>query len=257
MKNIIKLNSLGELLNTENLPCPCVGVYKDGEDEYVLYRDLNGNDEVAKNGEVFDKIRLLENMPLCIVSLEDDNIITLECTGYLSYRRYSYDCKEWQNFNSEVLLNKGDRIYVEGDTSWHGYGFFKFHTTKKFNVMGNAKSMQEGAGGSFNFLFAETKVMDASNLLVYQTAKSMFAGSTIEKGPILASQTADMEGYSHIFENCVHLKSVTCLLSRIYYGVINDWMLNVPAGGVLTKVKGVEYPSGASGIPEGWDVVEI
>jgi hypothetical protein len=38
--------------------------------------------------------------------------------------------------------------------------------------------------------------------------------------------------------------------------VFRDWLLNASSSGTFYKPKGLEIPTGASGIPEGWNVVE-
>jgi len=60
-----------------------------------------------------------------------------------------------------------------------------------------------------------------------------------------------------MFAGCTSLQEITCLatdISRqdcIYY-----WVNNVPSGGTFYKAPGIEWPTGTSGIPSGWTVLD-
>jgi hypothetical protein len=60
-----------------------------------------------------------------------------------------------------------------------------------------------------------------------------------------------------MFAGCTNLSSVECLTTDIpaveYTG---GWLSDVSPTGTFTKAAGVDWPTGDSGIPEGWTVEE-
>ena len=86
----------------------------------------------------------------------------------------------------------------------------------------------------------------------------MFKGCTgLTKAPELPATTLELNCYCNMFWNCTNLNSVTCLATDISaYGATEGWLGAVSHTGTFTKAKGVEWQTGASGIPEGWTVVE-
>ncbi len=88
----------------------------------------------------------------------------------------------------------------------------------------------------------------------------MFSGCTsLTTAPsILPATTLTTSCYSYMFNGCTNINSVTCLAtSNIISSNIGYWLDGVAATGTFTKKAGVTWPSGASGIPTGWTVVEV
>ena len=87
---------------------------------------------------------------------------------------------------------------------------------------------------------------------------SMFSGCTgLTEAPALPATTLAQDCYSFMFSGCTGLTSVVCLATDISAsGATTAWLQNVAASGTFTKAAGVTWPSGASGIPNGWTVVE-
>lgn len=214
MKNIIKMSSLDELLDTSNLPKPCVASFKDGEDEYILYRDLNGNDDFFKNGEKFDPLGMRY---LWVESLEDGNVVRINDYYISSYKsseiRYSFDCIEW--YEGDCTLNKGQRAYFRAKRKGHSkdeYLTFKF--SKKVNVGGNVMSMDDWIYNQygFNWFFYNcTTLVSAKDLMMPTEMRSnmcdsMFYGcSSLVDAPKLPATRMQSWCYNKMFMNCVSL----------------------------------------------------
>lgn len=85
----------------------------------------------------------------------------------------------------------------------------------------------------------------------------MFYSCTAAAGaPVLAATTLAESCYYGMFSGCRAMTSVTMLATDISaYRALYSWMNNVAAAGTLTKAAATTLPSGASGIPAGWTVV--
>lgn len=87
--------------------------------------------------------------------------------------------------------------------------------------------------------------------------RSMFENCiALKTAPVLPAKVITNYGYQSMFKNCSSLEKVICLAESIPDNSTNDWMLNVAAQGTFVKAPGVEWPTGDSGIPEGWTVEE-
>ena len=136
-------------------------------------------------------------------------------------------------------------------------------------------------------LFQETKITSAENLILPATVLmaecyfDMFYNCTsLTTSPELPATTLDWGCYSEMFYGCISLTTAPELLATtlvgncygyMFYGCSNlnyikmlatsidkpsldTWVHNVPSTGTFVKKKGVEIPSGESGIPNGWTV---
>lgn len=93
--------------------------------------------------------------------------------------------------------------------------------------------------------------------------EAMFKGCTsLTTAPALPATTfagSNSDCYRHMFYGCSNLSSVSCSATRLN-GVTaphtTDWLLGVASSGTFHMSASVsfEWPSGASGIPEGWTV---
>ena len=113
-------------------------------------------------------------------------------------------------------------------------------------------------GASYNHMFHGcTSLINAPELpatvLPSNVYNGMFSGCrALQMAPKMATPTS-IGGYAYcyMFENCSSLNYVE------YYGTSDGkagWMNSVPSGGTFIKECGVSWPSGASGIPNGWTV---
>ena len=94
--------------------------------------------------------------------------------------------------------------------------------------------------------------------LAYSCYGDMFAGcSSLTTAPVLSATTLVYGCYSGMFNQCTTLNSVTCYATDISAMNCTDmWLRRVSSSGTFTKAAGVSWPSGDSGIPTGWTVVE-
>ena len=93
----------------------------------------------------------------------------------------------------------------------------------------------------------------------------MFSGCTsLTAAPELPAATLVNWCYNRMFYGCTNLSSITMLATNIpaNVGCLNDWVSGVASSGTFTKaaslIQGSEtgqIPTGTSGIPEGWTVV--
>ena len=59
--------------------------------------------------------------------------------------------------------------------------------------------------------------------------------------------------YSGMFKDCSHLSHVECLATDISAtDCVDDWLSGISQEGTFVKADGVQWPSGADGIPTGW-----
>lgn len=80
----------------------------------------------------------------------------------------------------------------------------------------------------------------------------------LTQGPALPASTLAERCYNQMFSSCYELAAVTCLAEDISAtDCLQDWLSIVHGTGTFTKKAGVVYPSGNSGIPSGWTVVEV
>ena len=87
----------------------------------------------------------------------------------------------------------------------------------------------------------------------------MFMGcSSLTKAPeLLASDATKDLCYCDMFGGCGSLNEIRCLATGISARGQRQWVSGVAPTGTFYKKAGVEWPTGVSGIPEGWTVVEV
>ena len=83
-----------------------------------------------------------------------------------------------------------------------------------------------------------------------------FRGTAVEESPILSAETLVEGCYNHLFMECPNLKKVTCLATNISANeCLTDWITEVGEDGTFVKAPSMtSWPSGTSGIPNGWTV---
>ena len=197
---------------------------------------------------------------------------------------YSINDGTWTSFDlpkntaSKLIatLSPDDTISFRRDNENFADAQFISDSNLTFDIYGNLLSLQYGSAFSgqtelrntgkkaFGAIFKETGVIDASNLMLTASILSvgcynkMFSGCTnLIKAPKLPAITLVDTCYSFMFENCLQLSYVKCLaVNNIIYNNIGNWLNNVSQTGTFVKASGITWPSGASGIPEGWTVIE-
>lgn len=111
-----------------------------------------------------------------------------------------------------------------------------------------------------------------ATILAEECYKHMFEGCTsLTTAPDLPAANIPLSGegavegaYYRMFAGCTSLNYVKCLATT---GMIDgglsaptgtrNWLANVASTGTFVKAAEAEWPSGSSGIPRGWTVVEV
>ena len=87
--------------------------------------------------------------------------------------------------------------------------------------------------------------------------QGMFAGCTsLTTAPVLPATRISGSCYFYMFEGCEKLNSIECLATTIVDNTCTeDWLYGVSSTGTFIKAPDMDaWPSGANGIPSGWDV---
>ena len=119
------------------------------------------------------------------------------------------------------------------------------------------------AFGCYSYMFDGcTNLTDAPALPATTLSDSCYEGMFIDCNsltsvPALCATTLAAACYSNMFNGCTNLKSVTMLATDISaYNCLFFWLSGVSATGTFTKAAEMtSLPSGISGIPENWTVV--
>lgn len=89
---------------------------------------------------------------------------------------------------------------------------------------------------------------------------TMFSAcSKIEKAPKLSASTLVTSCYYQMFNGCSKLKEVTCLATDGFSATkcTENWITGVGSTGQFTRAQGEDsWPRGASGIPNGWKIID-
>jgi hypothetical protein len=88
----------------------------------------------------------------------------------------------------------------------------------------------------------------------------MFSGCTsLVQAPALPATTLDSTCYREMFSGCTSLRYVECNATKISANnCVQSWLSNVSASGTFKKNPSMnDWPSGSSGIPDGWTVENI
>lgn len=139
----------------------------------------------------------------------------------------------------------------------------------------------------FAYFFEKTNIVNAENLILPATSLSsgcyshMFEGcSLLLTAPELPATTINSWVYSEMFRDCISLTTAPDLLASSFtsysynqmfqgcsslnyikclatsFGGKNNWVSGVAANGTFVKHPNASWSSGASGIPNGWTVVD-
>lgn len=201
---------------------------------------------------------------------------------------YSVDSGQtWQNFTS-LNVNAGDKVMFRG-TGHTGFdgpdsgvdlhaSRFTASTNTYFNAVGNIHSLLSsdytgitnlgdyGGAVFFGLFSGNTGLVSAENLklpaqtLVGDCYRDMFAScSNLTTAPELPAHDIYWATgcYMYMFHSCSSLNYIKCLATGSVYGRTSDWVTGVSRTGTFVKAAGMnDWPSGYSGIPTGWTVVD-
>lgn len=213
--------------------------------------------------------------------------------SWVSSMSYSLDGGEtWvtKQYGEGALITPtiaaGDKVLFKGIATQVSYPNSQaslFKISANCNVSGNIMSLlygdnfqnqtsfPSGSTNNFMYLFAEsyfvrTNIVSAENLILPATTLTqqcysfMFKSpySKLTTAPKLPATTLVGSCYYHMFEDCNHLNSITMLATDISASSsLKNWVRNVAATGTFTKAASMTtLPTGASGIPANWTVID-
>jgi hypothetical protein len=185
---------------------------------------------------------------------------------------HSVNGGDWVYGKATLSLSKGDTVRLKGTAG--GRGCFSGNTLD-FNVYGNIESLEYGDDfiGKTNFVnlrpYADmfkycNMLINSENLVLPVTTlnsecyANMFEGCTgLITAPNLPAGVLANRCYKWMFFNCNSLNYIKCLATDISVSdCLNAWVGGVSPTGTFVKKAGVEWSTGASGIPDGWTVIE-
>lgn len=184
-----------------------------------------------------------------------------------------------------IAVQPGDEVYLKGIANGWGRSLSNYSTSivsirAKYTASGNIMSLLYGdnfenqttlpRAYAFTALFKSktsniNKLTDASQLelpatnLTTYCYRWMFEDCTqLTTSPVLPAVILTSSCYSCMFEGCSSLNSITMLATNISTSnCLTDWVSGVAASGTFTKSPNMTtLPTGDSGIPTGWTVVD-
>lgn len=111
--------------------------------------------------------------------------------------------------------------------------------------------------GCINLLYAP-KVLTAQNINGNYCYQYMFRDcKSLVNAPELPAEALRDRCYQYMFSNCKSLKSIRCRAKVKAYNATLNWLNGVNTVGTLYGHSEYGWSSGASGIPSGWEFVEL
>lgn len=213
---------------------------------------------------------------LTIQALENGNF-TISKESYFSEIGYSVNNGEWQSATKSktLSLNEGDkvRVRITANKEYSTKSGLFANNTIRFKVFGNIESLEYGDdfyGKPIKYQYAFKSLfkgcsglVDASNLILpsetsFQSHYEMFRGcSNMVSAPELTASIVYSGAFASLFFGCTSLNHIKCLSTTFnYVGALNSWVTGVSPTGTFVKKAGVNWPTGDSGIPSNWTVIE-
>lgn len=206
-------------------------------------------------------------LPLYIEAKEDGVCFRSSNTALTVH--YRIDMGDWITLESAMYsqsISKGQRLYIKSNTT------FTFSIIGRCKIGGDIRSIQYGDsykifnGGNYIRVFYDCTTIEEvePNLLQYVTDlsdycyESMFEGCTsLTTAPELPVTILTSYCYSNMFNDCSKLNYIKMLATDISAsGCLYSWVYNVASTGTFVKNPAMTtLPTGASGIPSGWTVV--
>ena len=168
------------------------------------------------------------------------------------------------NFVNKSIIFNGNIMALINTNTMASYCFAKLFNGCTSLV--NAPELPATSLGSdcYNAMFDGcTSLVNAPELPATSLAigcySNMFNGCTsLVNAPELPATSLVDYCYYLMFNSCTSLNYVKCLATDVSApAAIAEWLKNVSPTGTFVKKQGVTYPSGASGIPDGWTVEDI
>lgn len=181
---------------------------------------------------------------------------------------FSSTCNYNISGNIMSLLYEDDFICKTNfpDPQWIGYGFSYLFDEgfSEHHVINAEKLILPSEFPAYSGMFRNCTLLTTvpelpATTLSWGCYETMFTGCTsLTTAPELPATTLSSDCYNGMFSGCTNLNYIKILATDISAnGCLNNWVNNVSPTGTFIKPAGVEYPTGASGIPSGWTVEEI
>ena len=216
-----------------------------------------------------------KKIPFYVEAIEDLNV------SYVG--EYSRDRRKWTAFDSNsVSVQAGEKLYLRYTPTTYSSssGTSRVYINDgKCNVGGNVMSLLYGSNYGdkttlpfknydLAYLFKEqTNIVSAKDLKLPIRDLTgcnccyygMFSGCTIlTAAPVLPATTLATYCYLSMFSNCTNINYIKMLATDISAsGCLSLWVSGVSNSGTFVKHPNMnDLPTGASGIPKGWEVID-
>lgn len=177
------------------------------------------------------------------------------------------------DYNKHYILNFTADCNIGGNLSSLG-DMTERNFQRLFSVDGGSSYLKDASqlilpwdelsDGCFIEMFGVNRGLTAPPQLPATTlANNCYSGmfyfcENLQVAPVLPATTLTDACYSIMFGYCARLRDVKCYATNIdAEDALSNWLLAVSYTGNFTKVEGVTYPIGDSGIPQGWVVYEV
>ena len=156
-------------------------------------------------------------------------------------------------------ITEGAKIYATEAQDWACHGMF--HRCERMVQMPDLEITILGSNAlesMFQDCIALIKApaLPATELYECCYLQTFYNCHALQQAPVLHARVLAYMCYDHMFTNS-SVNNVTALFDEYNESACAGWLEGVAETGTFYKKAGVEIPSGASGIPEGWEVVEI
>ena len=249
----------------------------------LSFEDKAGNEiysfTVPERGPAVDDI----TKPLTFRATQDGSTVTLSKTGNPSgsFQTSGDGGNTWVDYTigTAITLNAGEevsfRAKADRTSDQQNTHHFYFKMTRKIEAWNNVMSLyrtndfatyESVVRCAFYRMFynctslTKAPSLPATTLNVYCYQDMFYGCTSLTKSPALPEATLASYCYKSMFSGCRSLNEVHCKMPSSYsssaISVHTDyWLSNVASTGTFYTNADANWPSGASGIPEGWNRV--
>lgn len=243
----------------------------------MQYTQLSRRSALVKSSDIDWEKQYLTFIPV------EDAIFTWAERATSGHLEYSLNGGQtWvtiANGESTPTITAGSKVIWRGDLKPNipnNEGIGTFSSKANYHAKGNTMSLLysddfygkqldiSGFGHEFQRLFYNnTHILSApllpATILSAYCYSEMFSGCTsLISAPELPATKLTVYCYRQMFQNCTRINYIKCLATDI--SALNshiNWLKGVSATGIFVKDAAMEdWPIGASGIPEGWTVID-
>lgn len=181
---------------------------------------------------------------------------------------YSYGYTLARLFYQQTALRsaEGLRFEATGAAGWTCNYIYTYMFAGCTNLLYAPKALSFesfSAGYECAYMFSDcTSLLTAPTLPATTLSKrcyqKMFYGCTsLVDAPELPATTLQSYCYEYMFQNCTSLKTIRCRAKVTASSATSNWMSGVKTAGTFYGYSEYGWATGASGIPSGWEFVEL